>query len=273
MRLAPVDIAALEERRQAAMLAAVSPTTRPFAGGVMAFHEPGSWQNQACGVGLDGPVDPVEIDAMIEFYRERGVEPRLELSPFAHETLIAGLAARSFVIREFENVLARELPAREDLDALLVQGWPRGLELELVDARDPAALELAAELTLRGFYPEGEAPGPMLEACRRTLCLAGTRALLARVDGEAVAAGSLSLGEAVASLMGVSTLPAFRRRGIQQALIVTRLGLARDHGCRVATVGSRPGIPTERNATRLGFAMAYTKVVLVRPEAGLATSV
>jgi hypothetical protein len=62
------DIARLEERRQAELLAAVAPVIQPFAGGVMGFHEPGSWQNQASGAGLDGPVSDDELDAMIEFY-------------------------------------------------------------------------------------------------------------------------------------------------------------------------------------------------------------
>jgi hypothetical protein len=43
-------------------------------------------------------------------------------------------------------------------------------------------------------------------------------------------------------------------------------------GCILATISSRPGIPTERNALRLGFTMAYTKVILVRPGPGLAAS-
>ena len=98
--MTPVEIALLEERRQARMLAAVTPVVEPFAGGVMGFHEPGSWQNQACGVGLDGLVEDAEIDAMVEFYRSRGVEPRLELSPFADESLIRGRADR---LRDLET--------------------------------------------------------------------------------------------------------------------------------------------------------------------------
>jgi hypothetical protein len=123
------EIAQLEERRQADMLAAVAPLVRPFAGGVMGFHEPGSWQNQASGVGLDGFVEDSEVEAMVEFYVSRGVEPRVELSPFAHPSLIGALAERNFVVREFEHVLARELPAGEDLDAQLPFGRPAGLAL------------------------------------------------------------------------------------------------------------------------------------------------
>jgi GNAT superfamily N-acetyltransferase len=60
-------------------------------------------------------------------------------------------------------------------------------------------------------------------------------------------------------------LPRFRRRGIQQALMAARLEHAASRGARFATIGARPGIPTNRNAMRMGFRLAYTKVVLVKP--------
>jgi GNAT superfamily N-acetyltransferase len=239
----------------------------------MGFHEPGSWQNQASGVGLDGFVEDSEVEAMVEFYVSRGVEPRVELSPFAHPSLIGALAERNFVVREFEHVLARELPAGEDLDAQLPFGRPAGLALEIVDKADAAAIEAAVQATMCGFYPDQSVPKPMADACRTTLLLDSTLTFLARIDGELAAAGSLSAGSQVASLMGVSTAPTFRGRGIQQALIVARLAAARERGCVLTTIGSRPGMSTERNAIRLGFRVAYTKVIVVRPGVGLAVSI
>ncbi|PRQ04345.1 hypothetical protein ENSA5_08540 [Enhygromyxa salina] len=272
MPLTSAEIAKLEEPRQAKILADSTPTVRPFAGGVMGFHEPGSWQNQACGVGLEGPVSDDEIDAMIDFYESRGVEARVELSPFAHETLVAGLAARGFVVREFENVLARELPPGEELEGALPFGRPAGLELTRIASSDHDSLELASRLTLSGFFPDGQIPKSMLDACRRTLALESTLVYLATIDGQPIAVGSVGVGGRVGSLMGVSTLPGFRRRGVQQTLMVTRLLDVRERGCVLATIGSRPGIATERNAMRVGFVMAYTKVTVGRPlarEAGL----
>ena len=59
---------------------------------------------------------------------------------------------------------------------------------------------------------------------------------------------------------------------MQQALIVARLECTRARGCTLATIVSHPGIPTERNSVRLGFRMAYTRAVLVRPGDGLVPS-
>ena len=66
------------------------------------------------------------------------------------------------------------------------------------------------------------------------------------------------------SLFGASVLPAFRRRGIQQALISARLQTALSLGADLASITSHPGIPTERNAARLGFQLAYVRAVMVK---------
>ncbi len=270
--LTSAEVARLEEPRQAGLLAAVTPLCQPFAGGVMGFHEPGSWQNQACGVGLCGPVSMAEVDELVAFYQSRGVEPRVELSPFADPSLVEGLGKRGFIVREFENVLSRALPAGEDLRGVLPHGWPEGLVICPVERGDENGIDRAVELTLAGFYPKGHIPDPMRAACKTTMTLASTEVFVAEVAGMPVAAGSLGVAERVASLMGVSTDPAYRRRGVQQALIAHRLQVARERGCVLATIASRPGIPTERNAVRMGFHVAYTRVVVVKTGAGLVPS-
>jgi GNAT superfamily N-acetyltransferase len=76
----------------------------------------------------------------------------------------------------------------------------------------------------------------------------------------------------VTSLLGTSVLPRFRRRGIQQALMAVRLERALELGSDLSDITSRPGIPTERNAGRLGFQLAFVRPVLVRRAPGLVPS-
>jgi hypothetical protein len=59
---------------------------------------------------------------------------------------------------------------------------------------------------------------------------------------------------------------------VQLALLVHRLERARALGCPLAVIGSKPGVATERNAARMGFRVAYTKVILRKPEQGLQRS-
>lgn len=199
-----------------------------------------------------------------------GVEARIELCPFADETLVRGLSARAFTVRELENVLFVDLQAELPV---LPHGWPVGVEVRMVDRDDPDDVEALVQISLRGFFAVGEAiPEPMRAASRAVLAMPRSRGFIAELDGRAVGGGMLDLGEGAANLAGVSVLPEARRRGIQQALMLARLQAAREHGCRIATIDSEPGIPTERNAMRLGFSMAYTKVVLAKAGPGLEPS-
>jgi GNAT superfamily N-acetyltransferase len=68
----------------------------------------------------------------------------------------------------------------------------------------------------------------------------------------------------VALVNGSGVRAAFRRRGIQGALIRARLERARELGCDVATSGTLPGTASRRNMERHGFHVAYPKLVLLR---------
>jgi predicted acetyltransferase len=68
----------------------------------------------------------------------------------------------------------------------------------------------------------------------------------------------------VAQLAGAATAPAHRRRGIQSALLATRLADATAAGCDVAVITTQPGSKSQRNAQRAGFDLLYTRAVLVR---------
>lgn len=271
--LTPHAIAIQEEGRQARTLAELAVVAEPVGGGWMCFERKGAWCNQAAGLGLEGPVSGEELDRLVEFYVSRGVEPRLELCPFVHESLVRGLAQRGFVLRDFENVLVRELSADEDLRAALPRGWPAGLELELIDPTDQGRVITFVDVASCGFGKNGgPVPETLIEICRRLTTRPGIYSFLALVDGEPAGGGQLGVSDEAASLFGTSVVPEFRRRGVQAALIVRRLEQARDVGCELVTIHSRPGIATERNSARLGFYLAYTKVIMAMPGEGLATS-
>ena len=68
----------------------------------------------------------------------------------------------------------------------------------------------------------------------------------------------------IVALFGTATLPGFRRRGVQTALIRQRLWEAAQSGCEYAVVSTMPGSGSQRNMERRGFRVAYTKLVMVR---------
>ena len=244
-----------------------------LADGWLLFDAPGSPINKACGLGFDQPLTEADLDRLVAFFTERGVEPKVELTPFAPPALLAGLARRGFVLHEFENTLVRGLPEGEDLRALLPGGWPHEVTIERVDPKDTAAVREYVEVAFSGFFPEGEAvPEPIVEFGMRASTVPGYDLFVARIGREAVGAGGCESSEGVTQLFGTSVKSAYRRRGIQQALILRRLEQGREHGSGWAVIDSGPGIPTERNAAKLGFQMAYARAILVKHGEGLVPS-
>ena len=271
----PIDapaLARLECRRQAVGVAEIADLAEPILGGLMCYTAPGSWTNQAMGVGLDGPADAGEIDRLIDFYVSRGQEPRVEVCPYADGTLIELLLERGFGIAEFENVLVIT-------GSPVLPPVPEGLSVRRIDPDCSEDLDAWVRVSSSGFIEPGAAnEAVFLESSRRVVLHPRTSAFVAETQGRIVGAGAMEIarpfgGESVACLFAASVLPEHRRRGVQQALIAARIDHARRHDCVATFIHAKPGIPTERNARRLGFQNLYTAVALVMRREGLARSV
>jgi hypothetical protein len=83
---------------------------------------------------------------------------------------------------------------------------------------------------------------------------------LAELDGHPIAAGVLCTSSGVALLAGACTIPEGRRQGAQLALLDSRLSFAARLGCDIAMMCAQPGSPSQRNAERHGFRIAYTRI-------------
>ena len=258
------EIARLEERRQAIGVSCVADEWEEIAGGRMCFAGVGSWANQAMGLAMEGPVAEADLDRLVEFFESRGVEPRIEVCPLAHPSLIEGLSARRFLVREFETVLAL------DLERQPIPPLPADIRIRSIDPATEEERSAYSSILSEGFVPPDPAMAERME--RRYLAAPGVRALIAEMDGEAAGAGTVDASPPCAMLFGAATRERFRRRGVQSALMIARLAIAREAGCRYVAVHSRPDVATGRNALRLGFRTLYTKVVMTRPGPGLAPS-
>ncbi|MGP0063735.1 MAG: GNAT family N-acetyltransferase [Isosphaeraceae bacterium] len=227
----------------------------PVAGGYAFFFGAASPLTEAKGLGMSGPVTDEELEAMECVFSGRGIPAKVMLCPMADPSLLAGLTRRDYQPSGFENVLYRALDRFETFPT------PRAIAAEWAG---PDEVELCGQTLARGFVAPDE-PGPeILEITAMAMQVEGMRSVLARVDGEPAGAASLLVRDGVAMLAGASTLPDYRRRGIQTTLAYMRLDYAAAAGCQLATMGASPGSTSQRNAERLGFRVAYTKLVLVR---------
>jgi ribosomal protein S18 acetylase RimI-like enzyme len=65
-------------------------------------------------------------------------------------------------------------------------------------------------------------------------------------------------------MFGAGTLTEFRGRGLQTALLRTRMADAARAGCEYAVVVTQGGITSQRNCERLGFSAAYSKATVIK---------
>jgi hypothetical protein len=261
------EIAQREENRQARSLKEVSLDSRECLGGTASRAHPGSWLNTSVGLGLRGPIDPAAIDQLATWYIEKGIEPRVELCPFADASLAGALAERGFVPRIFENVFFMEISSRSPI--MPAHQADRSIVIRKIDAADEAEVRQYAITVGKGFHSSGAAPSEeTIAATVRVLHHPRTVAFGAWRGAELIGGGAMELIDDQCALFGMSTDISHRRRGVQGAVIAARLNYAAANGATLATIGAMPGIATERNVRRLGFQLAYTKVHLVKPGRG-----
>ena len=72
---------------------------------------------------------------------------------------------------------------------------------------------------------------------------------------------ALHVHDGVASIDAMGTVPDFRRRGCQTALLAHCMGEASRMGCDLIASQTRPSSTSEKNMMRAGLQIAYTKVL------------
>jgi len=231
------------------------------AGGIAFFGGVGYPANQMVGMGLYGEVKAGDLDRVEEFFRSRKVASTVVLSPLAHESMRAMLGERGYGIAEFNSVLIRRIRAEEPFAV------PPGIAIERVT---PETLQPWMRVLAAGFAQDIV----VLESVFGGFAaLPGALPFLARIDEKVVGGcGGRTIAEArIAALFGTATLPEYRCRGVQTALIAQRLHEAAKAGCEYAVVSTHPGSGSQRNMERRGFRLAYTKAVMTREWPELAT--
>jgi hypothetical protein len=214
---------------------------RELAGGVAVWRSPESPMNKVAGLGFGGTVADEDWSAIEAAFRDRGAPVRVELSNLADPTIAVALTRRGYVLAGFENVLGLALAVNA--------AGPHSLVPDRRDSRSDITIAAVSDdghadaawldTVVDGFaVPDVEGaisgelfPREALERAIRDMTAgAGFTRYLASVDGSVAGGASLRNAEGVAQLTGVTT---------------------------------EPGSRSQRNAQRQGFALLYTRAVLV----------
>lgn len=233
----------------------IGATSEDIAGGIAVYAGVDSPVTQALGVGLDGDVSEAELDRLENFFRSRGAATAIELCPFAGISLYEALAKREYRLVEVSNVQFRELVSAD---------FPGPADDITVRPATAAERDLFTETVARGFAEIAPLTPALLDTMASFFDSEGNHPFIAFVDGFAAGGGSVFRFDGVAGMFGASTLPEFRGRGVQQALLGARLRWALENGCELAEGVTLPGNASHRNHERFGFRVAYTRTKLVR---------
>jgi len=208
---------------------------------------------QTFGLGMTQAVTASDMESFEAFFGRVGAPVFHEVSPLADASALMQLNGRGYEPFEFTSVMFRPIDP-----SFSVEG-PRS---DSVTARrvGPEDMELWAQTMSRGWGEDESVGAFMLTFSRVSALRTSGFSFLAEAGGKPIAAGGLTIHAGVAMLAGASTVPEARRQGAQSALLEARLRFGAEQGCDIAMICALPGSPSQRNAERKGFRIAYTRV-------------
>jgi GNAT superfamily N-acetyltransferase len=196
------------------------------------------------------PEDAHHLPSVLAFYADAGVRPWYEVFPSEDG---AGAVA---------GAIARAGAAPVSYATFLYGGAvpppsanPEGMEMRTVTADD---IDTFSDVFLLGHeVPEQE--HDLARASQRHWAeLPDTTLYLAILDDQPAAAAVLRVGDGIGYLANAATIPEFRGRGAQTALLTRRIADAADAGCGLVAGQALFGSTSQRNMERVGLRPAVT---------------
>lgn len=229
-----------------------------ICGGHMVFAGLGSPIGRATGLGLDCPITADTLDRIEQFYRECKAPSQVDLCPLHGPEVFELFKDRGYSIAELNNVLYRKLDPAEQFHTPAPEGCT-------IRRTPPEEAEITGAIVESAFFPDG-APEPFRGLIAPLYQMEGALAFVATIDDKPVACGTglVIPQHKVFALCGAGTLTEFRARGLQTALLRARMYAAAQAGCEYAVVVTQGGATSQRNAERLGFKVAYSKVTAIK---------
>jgi GNAT superfamily N-acetyltransferase len=235
--------------------------TLAVAGGQLVLSGPGLYVNRAIAVGISVPLRVADIGLIVDRSAAVGVPAAVEVTPATHPDSISELEEHAFVHDTSSDVTAL-VRALDELPDRFRGG--DGIAVVSVGERSLAEWQEVSALGWGHTTESARRAADAFAAAAHIVDGDGMVIAIDASDGRPLGCASLTLRDEIASLGGMSTIPAERGRGVQAALILHRLGRAKAAGCTNATSTAVVGGASERNIQRFGFRPVHVKQTWVR---------
>ncbi len=194
------------------------------------------------------PAEASLLPAIVAWYAERGVSPRIEIRPGSLDTALATMLAQAgFRQTAFHSTLFGEITPRPAPDAVIrpvetAQAMEAFLTIYLAGWGFPLAIREGAKANMRGW-----------------LGLPGWHLYLAESDGKPAATAILYLHQGVAYLADACVHPDYRDLGLHSALLVHRQNEADRLGAELLCSQADFASTSYRNMERAGLRLLHTQ--------------
>jgi GNAT superfamily N-acetyltransferase len=207
---------------------------------------------QTFGLGMFAPLEAADLNTIESFFLERGAATHHEVCPLSDPAHLVILSERGYRPIEQSTVLCQSLP---------LSASPTGRPGAGVTARlmAPGEEDLWIDTSVAGWSSAPEVAFLVRGFAEIMAKGGGAGCFVAELEGRAIATGAMVLHDGVALLAGASTVPEWRGRGAQAALLAARLRYAAEQGADLAMMAALPGSQSQLNAERQGFRICYTR--------------
>ncbi len=224
--------------------------------GFVVFYDGIPERGRALRFGINGPVEVRVIEEVERLFHEYDVPVKFIVNPCTNTNFTKTLGNRGYGISNWMNVMVRPLniplPDRIPVHDFLI-------ETVTPASKGQFGVTMAAGFASLGIpYLNETSMHDIIPAMENSFCY------LAKQGNLHVGAASMIILENWAYLFTASTLPEFRKHGLQSNFITLRLEEARRQGCEHAMIIVQPGSGSQRNAERFGFHIAYSRPTLRR---------